>query len=100
MIIGHAIIGAEVYISAGIRYVAKELKEQKPEHLIAVPLYLETFYRKIWANLKNQGKEKLVKELKEMVDAEYSSGRQTALTDEELETMLSQINKERFVYVD
>ena len=63
MIIGHAIIGAEVYISAGIRYVAKELKEQKPEHLIAVPLYLETFYRKIKATLKEQGKEELVQRM-------------------------------------
>ena len=63
MIIGHAIIGAEVYISAGIRYVAKELKEQKPEHLVLVPLYLETFYRKICATLKEQGKEEMVKRL-------------------------------------
>ena len=38
--------------------------------------------------------------LKEMVDAIYAEGRQTALTDEELENMLSQINKERFIYVD
>ena len=63
MIIGHAIIGCEIYISAGIRYVAKELKEQKPEHLVAVPLYLETFYRKIQATLKEQGKEDLVKKM-------------------------------------
>lgn len=60
MIIGHTMIGCEVYISAGLRYVQKELKEQKPGHLILVPLYLETFYRKIWANIKDQGKEKLV----------------------------------------
>ena len=38
--------------------------------------------------------------LKEMVDLIYAEGRQTALTDEELENMLSQINKERFIYVD
>ena len=29
--------------------------------MILVPLYLETFYRKIQANIKDQGKEKLVK---------------------------------------
>ena len=63
MMIGHTMIGTEVYISAGIRYVQKELKEQKPEHLILVPLYLETFYRKIWANIREQGKEELVKKL-------------------------------------
>ena len=60
MLTGHASIGSEIYISAGIRYVQKELKEQKPGHLVMVPLYLETFYRKINANIKDQGKEKLV----------------------------------------
>lgn len=60
MLIGHTMIGCEIYISSGIRYVQKELKEQKPGHMILVPLYLETFYRKILANIKEQGKEKLV----------------------------------------
>ena len=60
MLIGHTMIGCEVYISAGLRYIQKELKEQSPGHLVLVPLYLETFYRKIQANIKEQGKEKLV----------------------------------------
>ena len=60
MFLGHAAIGAEIYVSAGIRYITKELKEQKPEHLALVPLYLETFYRKILANVKEQKKEKLL----------------------------------------
>ncbi len=60
MLVGHAFIGTEIYISSGIRYVQRELKEQKPGHLVLVPLYLETFYRKINANIKEQGKEKLV----------------------------------------
>ena len=59
-ILGHNCIGCEVYISSGIRYVQKELKEQKPGHMVLVPLYLETFYRKIMANIKDQGKEKLI----------------------------------------
>ena len=57
---GHTLIGAEVYISSGLRYILKELKEQKPGHLVLVPLYLETFYRKILANVKEQGKEELL----------------------------------------
>ena len=60
MFVGHAIIGSEVYISSGARYITKELKEQKPGHLVLVPLYLETFYRKIQASVKEQGKEKLL----------------------------------------
>jgi long-chain acyl-CoA synthetase len=58
MIVGHAMIGCEVYISSGLRYIMKELKEQKPEHLVLVPLYIENFYRKILANAKDTGKEK------------------------------------------
>ena len=61
MFVGHMMIGTEIYISGGIRYVAKELKEMKPEHLVLVPLYLETFYRKMQAGIKDQKKEKLVK---------------------------------------
>lgn len=60
MLIGHVMIGSEIYISSGIRYVAKELQEQKPGHMVLVPLYLETFYRRILANLKEKGKYDLV----------------------------------------
>ncbi len=60
MLIGHMQIGSEVYISSGIKYIQRELTEQKPGHLILVPLYLETFYRKIRAGIKEQGKEKTV----------------------------------------
>ena len=60
MMIGHAMIGSEIYISAGLRYIQKELKEQKPGHLVIVPLYLETFYRKIRANIKERGMEKKI----------------------------------------
>lgn len=63
MLIAHTMIGCEVYISAGLRYVQKELREQKPGHLILVPLYLETFYRKIMANIKEKGKEELVERM-------------------------------------
>jgi len=60
MLIAHTMIGCENYISAGLRYVQKELREQKPGHLVLVPLYLETFYRRIMSNIKEKGKEDLV----------------------------------------
>lgn len=60
MLIGHVMIGCEVYISSGLRYIQKEMKDEKPGHMVLVPLYLESFYRKILANIKEQGKEKLV----------------------------------------
>lgn len=59
--VAHTMIGSEVYISAGLRYIQKELKDEKPGHLALVPLYLETFYRKIQANVKEQKKEKILK---------------------------------------
>ena len=74
MLIGHAMIGCEIYISSGIRYVQKELKEQKPGHMVLVPLYLETFYRKILANIKEQGKEKLVARMIKLSNAARKVG--------------------------
>ena len=53
---GHLLVGCEVYLSSGLRYIQKELKSEQPEHLILVPLYLETFYRKIRAHVKESGK--------------------------------------------
>lgn len=67
--LGHVMIGCEAYFSDGLRYIQKELKEQKPRHLVLVPLYLETFYRKIWANIKEQGKEKLVRRMLKISNA-------------------------------
>ena len=60
-IFGQNSIGSNIYISSGIRYVSKELKEEKPGHICAVPLYLETFYRKLTAGIKDSGKEGLVR---------------------------------------
>ena len=60
-ILGQNSIGCHIYISSGIRYVSKELVLEKPGHICAVPLYLETFYRKITAGIKDSGKEGLVR---------------------------------------
>lgn len=62
-ILSTVIGGANMYISSGIRYVLKELQYQKPDYLLLVPLYLETFYRRIWAAAKDSGKEKLLKRM-------------------------------------
>lgn len=53
--VGHYSQGATVYISSGLRYLLKELKEQQPTHLILVPLFVETLYKKIWANAEKTG---------------------------------------------
>ncbi len=68
MLIGHAMIGCEIYLSMGLRYVQKEFKEQQPEHLVLVPLYLETLYRKIQAKIAEQGRTKLVARMMKLSD--------------------------------
>ena len=57
-IIGNLLVGAEIYIPSGIKYISREIKEQKPGHLILVPLYVEAFYRKIMTNAKESGRDK------------------------------------------
>ena len=59
-IYGQNSVGIEVYISSGLSAISKEIQEQKPGHIVLVPLYVETFYRKIQSSLEKQGKTKLV----------------------------------------
>ena len=59
-IYGQNSVGIEVYISSGLAAISREIQEQKPGHIVLVPLYVETFYRKIQASLEKQGKTKLV----------------------------------------
>ena len=54
--IGHFAQGCEVYISSGIRYIMDELKYFKPTHLILVPLFVETFYKRIMSAAEKSGK--------------------------------------------
>jgi len=59
--VGHFAQGCEVYISSGIRYILDELKYFKPTHLILVPLFVETFYKRIMATAEKTGKLKTLK---------------------------------------
>lgn len=61
--VGHYAQGAEVYISNGLKYILNELKEEQPTHLILVPLFVETFYKRIWATAEKQGKDKLLRNM-------------------------------------
>ena len=55
-IYGQNSIGCDIYISSGVKYILKELQEHKPGHLVAVPLYVETFYRRIVKGIEEKGK--------------------------------------------
>lgn len=62
-LVGHYMQGIEIYISSGTRYILNELKAENPTHLVLVPLYIETFYKKIFAAIEKQGKLKLVRRM-------------------------------------
>lgn len=59
--VGHFAQGSTIYISSGLKYISNEMKEQQPSHLILVPLFVETMYKKIWAQAEKSGKAKLLR---------------------------------------
>ena len=63
LFVGHYSQGCRIYISSGLKYMLSEFKEQKPEHLVLVPLFVETIYKKIWATAQRQGKEKILRNM-------------------------------------
>ena len=54
--VGHYAQGCEIYISSGLKYIMNELKTFKPTHLILVPLFVETFYKRIMSTAEKTGK--------------------------------------------
>ena len=59
--VGHYAQGSEIYITSGIKYLLGELKEQQPTHLVLVPLFVETLYRRIWTTAEKTGADKKLK---------------------------------------
>lgn len=55
--------GASIAFCQGLKYITKNLEEVKPTMLLGVPVLIETLYKKIWKNVRAQGKEKLLKRL-------------------------------------
>ena len=53
--------GATVAFCDGLKYIAKNLQDYKISIFVAVPLVLETMYKKIENGIEKQGKTKLVK---------------------------------------
>ena len=55
--------GSEIYINSSLKNVLADMEKFGPGNLFLVPLFVETFYRKIWDSAKKQEKEKLLKKL-------------------------------------
>lgn len=49
------------YINSGLRRITKELALAKPQTMMMVPLFVETFHKQIWATARKQGKEKTLR---------------------------------------
>lgn len=67
--VGHFAQGVPVYLSSGLRYIAQEIKEYKPTHLVLVPLFLEKLYAKIWSGAEASGKAKLLRRMMKISNA-------------------------------
>lgn len=59
--VGHYSQGSSIYISSGLKHITNEMKEQQPTHLVLVPLFIETMYKKIWAQAEKSGKAKTLR---------------------------------------
>ncbi|MBQ7661453.1 MAG: AMP-binding protein [Clostridia bacterium] len=52
-----------VCINDSLKLVLKNLQEYKPDTVYLVPAFVEVFYKKIWANARQNGKEKALQAL-------------------------------------
>jgi len=55
--------GSEICISSSLKRTVSDLTKFKPANMFLVPLFVETFYKKIWETAKKQGKDKLLKRM-------------------------------------
>ncbi len=56
-------VASTICINENLRTVAANMKLYKPDYILLVPLFLESFYKKIWANIEDQGKGDLVRKM-------------------------------------
>ncbi|MDR2163728.1 MAG: AMP-binding protein [Clostridiales Family XIII bacterium] len=52
--------GASIAYCEGLRYIVDNLAEAHPTLFLGVPLIFENLYKKIWQNVRKEGKEKLL----------------------------------------
>lgn len=67
----HGIInlGSHIYINDNLRHFMRNINEAKPDTLVLVPLFCETFYKKIWEGIRKRGLEKKVRTVMAVSDA-------------------------------
>ena len=55
--------GSEIFINSSLKNTLSDLKKYKPDNMFLVPLFVETFYKKIWETAHKEGKDKLLKRM-------------------------------------
>lgn len=50
--------GIELYLGKGVKYFSKNIKREKPEIMLVVPLFLQTMEKKIKTGIRNTGAKK------------------------------------------
>ena len=53
--------GSEIFINTSLKNVLSDLQKYQPSNMFLVPLFVETFYKKVWETAAKQGKDKLLK---------------------------------------
>ena len=67
-------LGGTAFMNDSLKHTFKNITEVKPTCLILVPLFLETMDKKIWDNIRKQGKEKQVRALMKMSNGMRKAG--------------------------
>lgn len=60
--------GHTVYISKGYRHLQREFSLTKPQTMMLVPLFVETFYKQIWSTAKKDGRVRQLRQIKKLSD--------------------------------
>lgn len=56
-------MGASIAYCQGLRYIEKNMKEVRPTFFLGVPVLIEGLYKKIWKEIRKQGKENSLKKI-------------------------------------
>lgn len=68
------LIGSSIFINSSLKRLMSDISFAKPKYIACVPLVSETFYKKIQANLKETGKDKMVSKLVKLSDGLLNLG--------------------------
>lgn len=66
--------GYTIHINRSLKTIQRDLKEVRPQTLFVVPLFVETFHKQIWMNVRKEGKEKLLRRMMWISDLLLKAG--------------------------